>query len=152
VREDRLLPHVDAWLCQLFSPEHIGAAAASVVEADSQRNEEDPEIVRARRVIAQCDRKLEAHLRGLEQGIPANLIAPRIEATQKEKTEATAVVASNRPKASPLTIEQVTETLSQLRDVPEWLAHIDQADRAELYRHLDIALTYKRENGPRKYV
>jgi hypothetical protein len=150
VREDRLLPRVDAWLCQLFSPEHIAATAASVVEADSQRNEEDPETVRARRVIAQCDRKLETHLRGLEQGIPANLIAPRIEATQKEKTEAEAILACTRPKAETLTIEQVIETLSLLRDVPELLAHIDQADRAKLYRHLDINLTYKREDGTEK--
>ncbi|MHB8430126.1 MAG: S53 family peptidase [Acidimicrobiales bacterium] len=34
VREDRLLPHVDAWLCDLFSADRIEATAAQIVEED----------------------------------------------------------------------------------------------------------------------
>jgi hypothetical protein len=48
------------------------------------------------------------------------------------------------------TRQQVTEALSRLHDVPELLAKIDQADRAELYRHLATTLTYKREDGTEK--
>ena len=36
VREDRLLPHVDAWLSRMFAPERIEATAREVVKADAE--------------------------------------------------------------------------------------------------------------------
>ena len=48
VREDRLLPHVDHWLCELFAPDRVEATAAEVVQADAEGQREDADIVRAR--------------------------------------------------------------------------------------------------------
>jgi site-specific DNA recombinase len=59
VREDRLLPHLDAWLAELFAPERVEDMARQVVEADSATHREDPAITRARATIADCRRKLE---------------------------------------------------------------------------------------------
>ena len=144
VREDRLLAHIDQWLSKLFTPENIEATATSIVTADSEDRREDPEVARARITLVESERKLAKHLDGLEAGIPAEVIAPRIAATQREKAAAEAVLASAPPTPQPLTLDEVIETLSMLRDLPELLGAIEQADRAALYQALGLHVTYRR--------
>ena len=144
VREDRLLAHIDQWLSKLFTPENIEATAAAIVTADSEDRREDPEVARARITLVESERKLAKHLDGLEAGIPAEVIAPRIAAAQREKAAAEAVLASAPPTPQPLTLDEVIETLSMLRDLPELLGAIEQADRAALYQALGLHVTYRR--------
>ena len=94
-----LLPHVDAWLCKLFAPERIEETASEIVQADAQGHREDPAVTRARKTLTECERKLAKHLDGLEAGIPADVIAARIEATQREKSAAESVLATTPPGA-----------------------------------------------------
>ena len=144
VREDRLLVHIDQWLSKLFTPENIDATAAAIVTADSDGRCEDPEVARARIMLVESERKLAKHLDGLEAGIAAEVIAPRIAAAQREKAAAEAVLASAPPTPQPLTLDEVIETLSALRDLPELLGAIEQADRAALYQALGLHVTYRR--------
>ena len=144
VREDRLLVHIDQWLSKLFTPENIEATATAIVTADSEYRREDPEVARARITLVESERKLAKHLDGLEAGIPAEVIAPRIAATQREKAAAEAVIASAPPTPQPLTLDEVIETLSMLRDLPQLLGAIEQADRAALYQALGLHVTYRR--------
>jgi site-specific DNA recombinase len=144
VREDRLLAHIDQWLSKLFTPENIEATAAAIVLADSEDHREDPEVARARIAVIESERKLAKHLDGLEAGISAEVIAPRIAATQREKAAAEAVLASAPPTPQPLTLDEVIETLSMLRDLPELLGAVEQADRAALYQALGLHVTYRR--------
>jgi DNA invertase Pin-like site-specific DNA recombinase len=144
VREDRLLPHIDAWLARIFAPERIAQTAKQVVEADAAGNREDPAVTRARAILVECDRKLAKHIDGLEAGIPAELIAPRVAATQREKAAAEAVLATAPPAPKPLGFDEVMETLTALSNLPELLETIDQSDRAALYQALGLTVTYHR--------
>ena len=144
VREDRLLPHVDAWLSRMFAPERIEATAREFVKADAEGHREDPAVVRARATLIECERKLAKHLDGLEAGIPAEVIATRIAAAQREKATAEAVLALAPPAPEPLTFDQVLDTLFVHRTLPELLKHIERADRAELYQALDLTVMYRR--------
>ena len=144
VREDRLLPHVDHWLCELFAPDRVKATAAEVVEADTEGHREDVVIVRARLALVECERKLAKHLDGLEAGIPAEVIAPRIAAARREKDAAEAVLATAPPPPKPLTLGEVVETLSALHTLPELLDRIERADRAALYQALGLTVRYRR--------
>jgi site-specific DNA recombinase len=143
VREDRLLPHIDAWLCGLFAPERIEATATQVVEADAEGHREDRAVVRARATLVECERKQAKHLDGLEAGVPADVIASRIAANQREKAAAEAVLATTPPRPEPLTFVQVVQTLSALHNLPEVLETIEQADRAALYQALGLTVTYR---------
>jgi len=89
-------------------------------------------------------RKLSKRLDGLEAGIAADIIASRIAATQREKSAAESVLASAPPTPAPLGLEQVIETLTALRDLPELLGRIEQADRAALYQALELTVRYRR--------
>ncbi|MGH9107268.1 MAG: zinc ribbon domain-containing protein [Acidimicrobiales bacterium] len=144
VREDRLLSHVDGWLSEIYAPERIAATAREVVEADASANREDPAITRARATMIECERKLAKHLDGLEAGIPADIIASRIAAAQREKAAAEAVLALAPPAPKPLTFDEVVEALTMLRNLPELLEVIEQADRAGLYQALGLTVRYRR--------
>ena len=47
VREDRLLPHVDAWLRELCAPERLEETASEIVRADARGHRKDPAVTRA---------------------------------------------------------------------------------------------------------
>lgn len=144
VREDRLLPHVDQWLRGLFAPDRVEATATQVVEADAEGHREDAAVAQARLMLVDCERKLAKHLDGLEAGISAEVIAPRIAAAQREKDAAEAVLATAPPPPKPLTLGEVVETLSALHTLPELLDRIEQADRAALYHALGLIVRYRR--------
>jgi hypothetical protein len=105
---------------------------------------EDPAVSRARNTLTEGDRKLAKHLDGLEAGIPADVIAARIAATQREKSAAESVLATAPPAPAPLTLEEVMGTLTELRDLPELLGRIAQADRDALYQALGLTVRYRR--------
>jgi hypothetical protein len=71
-------------------------------------------------------------------------MGPTQVSTLSEKAAAEAVIASAPPTPQPLTFDEVIETLSMLRDLPELLGAIEQADRAALYQALGLRITYRR--------
>ena len=137
-------PMSTPWFCELFAPERIEVTATEIVHADSLGHREDPAITRARATLTECERKLSKHLDGLEAGIPADVIASRIAATQREKSAAESVLATAPPAPRPLSLDEVVETLTALRDLPELLGRIEQADRAALYQALGLTVRYRR--------
>jgi hypothetical protein len=147
VREDRLLAHIDAWLSKIFAPDQVVVTAQQVVDADAEANREGPAVTRARAAVADCDRRISKYLDGLEAGIPADVIASRIAAAQREKAAAQEVMASAPPAPEPLTFDEVVETLTMLRSLPELLDKIDQAERAGLYQSLGLTVRYRRVDG-----
>jgi hypothetical protein len=58
-----------------------------------------------------------------------------------------AVLATAPPAPKALTIDQVTETLTALHEVPDLLASADPADRAGLYQALGVSLAYRRSES-----
>ncbi len=144
VREDRLLPHIDAWLATTFAPDRIAETARLIVQADVAGHREDPAVTRARANLVECEHKSAKYLDGLEAGIPAELIALRVAVAQREKKAAEAVLATAPPAPTPLGFDEVMETLTALRNLPELLATIEQSDRAALYQSLGLTVTYRR--------
>jgi hypothetical protein len=147
VREDRLLPHLDAWLSDLFSPKRMIEVARSVVEADARSHREEPAVTHARATVVECQRKLDRHLAALEAGMDPAVIAARTAEVQRQRAAAQAVLATAPPAPKELTIDQVTETLTALHEVPDLLASADPTDRAGLYQALGVSLAYRRSES-----
>jgi hypothetical protein len=112
---------------------------------------EDPAITRARTTFIECEGKLVKHLDGLDAGIPADVIASRIAATQREKSTAEVAFAATPPAPRPLKFDEVLETLTALRDLHKLLGHIEQSDRAALHPALGLTVRYRR-NGSTEEV
>ena len=76
--------------------------------------------------------------------VPLDAGDSRIAATQREKDAAQSVLATAPPAPRPLSLDEVVETLTALRDLPELLGRIEQADRAALYQALGLTVRYRR--------
>jgi hypothetical protein len=53
-------------------------------------------------------------------------------------------LATAPPAPEPLGLDEVLETLTALRDLPELLGRIERADRAALYQALGLTVRYRR--------
>ena len=101
VSENRLLAHIDQWLSKLFTLENVEVAATSILTAGSEDHRRIP-VARAVALV-ESEHRLAKRLEGLEAGIPAEVIAPRIAATQHEKAAAEAVPSRPAPPMPPTT-------------------------------------------------
>src|ERR1019366_7836964 len=95
--------------------DQIAVTAQQVVNADAEANREDPAVHRARVAVADFDRRISKYLDGLEAGIPAEVIASRIAAAQREKASAKEVVSTAPPAPRPLVFGEAVEALKILR-------------------------------------
>ena len=151
VREDRILPVLDAWLVDLFAPAGMSKLATDIVAADAASNSAAPAAAAARRTIADTRRKIERHMEALEAGVDPSLVAERTRKAQAEIAAAEAILKGSPQRPAPLTVGEVIATLEALRNLPRLLESVDPAVRAEVYRSLGITLTYRRE-GDAEFV
>ena len=144
VRDDGMLPKVDAWLTEVLSPANLEATARDIVDADGAGSRDDPAIARARKDLLDAKRRVARHLDGLEAGIPAEVISARIAATRLEIEAAERLIATTPTSPAMLDFDDVLAVLAELRDLPELLATIDTNERNTLYRTLGLKVSYRR--------
>lgn len=82
VREDAILDPLDAWLAEVFSPGRVDDSLTMLESAqpDIALAQED-----ARRVLADCERKLTRHRAALEAGADPALVAAWSREVQRER-------------------------------------------------------------------
>lgn len=78
LREDQLLPQLDAWLAGLFSPDALPQTVRDLHAA--QPDEPKPDEA-AQQEIAECDAKLKQHRAALEAGADPVLVTSWIKET-----------------------------------------------------------------------
>lgn len=76
VREDRILPHLDRWLGQVFDPTNIDDTMAALEEAATSLSAADgASIDAARRAVADFDDRLRKHRAALEAGADPAIVS-----------------------------------------------------------------------------
>ena len=144
VREDALLPALDAWLAGVFDPSQVqrtlvDLADASGSDAGSRTDTE------GHRVVADCDRKLARHRAALEAGVDPTLVARWSAEVQRERAaalarlETTASVA-RRQRLSP---DEIGQMVARLGGMLKVLGRADVNDKAEVYRQLGVEIRYR---------
>ena len=77
-REDAIIPRLDAWLAEIVTPESLASSQNHPIEVTAGD-------AAARAAIADCEARLERLVASIESGIDPRLIAPRIQAIEKER-------------------------------------------------------------------
>jgi site-specific DNA recombinase len=139
VREDQLLPELDAWLSELFSP---GALPQTVRELEAAQPEEPRPDEAAQREVAECDAKLRQHRAALEAGADPVLVTSWMSETQARRAVAEARLRKPAGRRR-LTRDEITSLVAALGDVMRVLRDADPADKAEVYSRLGLTLTYR---------
>lgn len=147
LREDAILPDLDAWLAAAFAPHHLEATLDAL--ATQQPTQTSAGTDPNRRKIAACDRKLAQHRAALEAGADSALVTGWINETQAERAEAVAALAQagdRRQTAPPrLTRQEIKNIVDALGGIATVLRTADATDKAEIYQQLGLRLSYDHE-------
>lgn len=141
VREELVLPPLDAWLASAFDPPHLTDTIRAMTAAQDLGDQATEAVERARQVIAGADAKLARYRAALESGTDPALIATwTAEVTAaKAAAQARLRILGGRQR---MTEDEVTALVVAAGDVLDVLRHADGRDKAEVYRQLGLSLTY----------
>ena len=139
--ERDILPALDNWLAQAFTPNHVAATIEQLFASQPDPIVESDDLSAAR-TIAGCDAKLARYREALEAGAEPALVAAWTAEVQANKAQALAARRTKRgqPRLSKDEIRALVEVLGNLSAV---LANADPEDKAEVYRQLGAKLTYE---------
>lgn len=141
VREDALVPGVDAWLAELFDPDHIDETCKAIAAA----SEPDPHVTanlgQVRQRIAELDAELEGY-RTVMRNEPdaAATVGKWIAQTTVERRRHESILRAQ--PSGQLTSEDIKALVASLRDIAGALRAADPAQKAEVYAELGITVIY----------
>jgi len=138
LREQDLLSPLDDWLNTAFAPHRLIETLRALYDTQPDT---DPAVTAAERMIKACDQKLLQHRRALEAGADPELVAGWMREVQAQRAEAvnqTRVTKSERR----LTQREIESLITSLGDTRKVLANADPEDKADLYKKLQLRLTY----------
>ncbi|MGV9739054.1 recombinase family protein, partial [Nocardia farcinica] len=140
LREDTLVHPIDTWLSGLFDREHRDHTIATLVAAQPT---EDTDIHRAalRRHVTVAEEKLARHLAAIEAGVDPTVLVAAMNVAQAEKAAAQ-VELTNLPQIQVLSAAEIRKLIESLGDIKAVLTAADPADKAELYRALELEVRY----------
>jgi site-specific DNA recombinase len=141
VREELLLPHLDAWLARKFGP---AALQGTVRELEAAQPAPPKPDRAAQREMAECDAKLSQYRAALEAGADPVLVTGWINETQARRAVAKAKLREPSGQRR-MTREEITSLVTALGDLLRVLGEADPADKAEVYSRLALTLTYHPE-------
>jgi site-specific DNA recombinase len=137
--EQDVVPSLDTWLTQAFTPKRLEATIEKLAAAQpDERNHRDP----ADANIADCNAKLARHREALEAGADPALVATWTAQVQARRAQALAAQRPRTPskRMTKAEIHQLVEALGDLRNV---IQAADPRDISEIYRQLGMRLAYE---------
>jgi site-specific DNA recombinase len=138
------LDPIDTWLAQVFAPPRLTDTLHRLADASTDDHTQDLESEAARRSLPECNQRLARYRAALEAGTDPTLIArwtAEVNA-QRAMAEHRLLQATGTTRMTPTEIHNLVAAIGNLVAV---LRTADPADKAAVYRHLGLKLTYKQE-------
>jgi site-specific DNA recombinase len=95
----------------------------------------------ARRLVAECDRKLGQYRAALDEGGNAATIGRWIAETEAERVRHTLSLRKTTGNGR-MTEAEIREVVDKLGSIAQVMANADTSDKAEIFRQLGLRLTY----------
>lgn len=141
VREDEVMPALDAWIASLFDPENLDETCRSLAAASGPNDADEAAVDAASRNLADCDGRLAKYRAALDNGADPTVVAAWIAEVQGDRLAAERTLSSAR--TSLLTAEDVRDVIENLGDIVAVLAKAKSTEKAKVYADLGITLTYR---------
>ncbi|MCM3884111.1 recombinase family protein [Frankia sp. R82] len=144
VREDVILPALDSWIARAFAPPRLSDTLQAMAAAQANMSSHDLAIDQARRAIEESNAKLVNYRAALDAGADPVVVTSWIAQAQAAKTTAERNLReARRTQTQTLSHEEIAALVEELGDVASALGEAEPAEKADLYRQLDLRLTYQ---------
>jgi len=115
-----------------------------MIAAQSSPSSEDPIAAQARRAIEESNAKLTRYRAALDAGADPQVVTAWIAQAQAEKTTAERDLRqANQDQERQLTRDEIGNMINVIGDVAAVLSTTEPADKADLYRQLNLRLAYQ---------
>jgi site-specific DNA recombinase len=141
LREADVLSPLDRWLSQVLAPSRIQHTVEQMT-ASQEAYDHSSAAERARATIADCTTKLARYRAALDAGADPSVVTGWIADTQAEQIKAQAELR-RRTGTVRMTREEIRAIVDSLASLRTVLRDAAPADKAEIYRHLDLRLTFQ---------
>jgi site-specific DNA recombinase len=142
IRECEVLPELDRWLARAFAPPLIEATIAQMAAAQERPRSEQQAIDEAQETIRACDAKMARYRAALDAGADPAEVTQWINDAKAERVRAEAALRGTRTPAR-MTKEEIKTIVEHFASVAAVIRDADPADKAEIYRQLNLVLTYQ---------
>jgi site-specific DNA recombinase len=144
VREDQITTQIDAWLAELFDPDHIEHTIAELTQPAAD-DALPPRAEVLRRTITQMDQKLARYRDALEAGTNPALIATWTAEVESARAAAETELAGLGP-VSRKPVEDIPDLIAGIRQewgtMTEVLGVADGTRKGELLSNLGVLVSY----------
>jgi len=144
VREDSIVPHLDSWVAELFTDEHLDDTCAKLADAAQPDTDHEAEQRLIRDRIRKLDQALDSY-RTIVRTEPeaASTVGKWIAETNQERRRLEAQLG--KTPTTKLTADDVKALVASLQDITATLAAADPADKAKVYAEMGIDITYHQD-------
>ncbi|GAB3250382.1 recombinase family protein [Kineosporia babensis] len=143
VREDKILPHLDAWLDQLFSPTRCHQTVDLLREGSRVSGIESRR--ESLKKLQACDGKIRRYREALEAGADPSMVAQWTSEVVAEQARLTVALRDLEP-ANELSKKELLQVVEELGGLSQALKKAEPRDRADLYLQLGLHLCYEQDN------
>ncbi|MEV7008413.1 zinc ribbon domain-containing protein [Streptosporangium sp. NPDC051022] len=140
LREDEVLPALDAWLAVEFGQRRREETVRFLAEYGQVNHGPGTEAASQR--ISECDRKLAQHRAALEVGADPVLVTQWMAETQAQRAAAQAQLRQTGARRC-MTREEINTVMNALGNLVQVMQEADPVDKAEIYAQIGLRLTYR---------
>jgi site-specific DNA recombinase len=144
VREQEVLPALDAWLATEFAPHRIEATIEEMTAAQDSPGSERQAIADACEAIRDCEAKMVRYRAAIDASGDIEEITQWINTAKAERLQAEAALRGSTAPAR-MTGEEIKTIVERFASIAAVIRAADPADKAEIYRGLNLMLTYQPE-------
>jgi hypothetical protein len=142
VRERDVLPALDAWLARQFAPHRLATTIDDLTATQPDHGGQQA-TGQARQVIRDCDAKMARYKAALDAGADIEEVTAWINAGKADRIQAEAALRRAATTPRRMTREQITAIVEHVASLAAVIRDADPADKADIYRGLNLALTYQ---------
>jgi site-specific DNA recombinase len=142
VRENQVLPRLDAWLSQEFAPHRLAQTIADLASAQDDDTTHQAAVAAARDRIRDCDAKMTRYRAAIDAGGDISEITAWINAAKAERVRAETALRTGTPPQR-MTSEDIRALVAHFTQVGAVIVSAETVDKAEIYRSLNLVLTYQ---------
>jgi hypothetical protein len=143
LREDVLVEPLDGWLLGALAPHRV-EEAVQAMQASQDDDVSEVRMVAARAAIRECEAKLARYRAALDSGADPGVVSGWIAQTQAQRALAESELRQ-ATKRTRMTRDEIRDLVTALGDLQEVLRAAAPADKAQIYQHLGLKLTYHPE-------
>jgi hypothetical protein len=149
VREDRIVPHLDDWVAELFTDEHIDDTCAKLADAAQPDTDQEAQERRIQDRIRKLNQELDSYMTIIRtESEAAPTVGKWIAETDQERRRLEALLG--RTPTTTLTAEDIKALVASLQDITATLAAADPTDKAKVYAEMGIDITYHQDGRGRR--